>query len=187
MWRQRHRRHNRIAADEVQVTELVAETAEGYIALWRYLLSIDRTRTVVTEFSAIDEPLWWLVNEPRALNAATADALWVRLVNVPEALAARQYSAEVDLVLEVTDNLVPQNAGRWRLTANRDGAAQCSATAEAPDLTCDVADLGAAYLGGTPISTLAGAGRIRELRPGAIRSAARAFTWAFAPSTIDVF
>ena len=44
------------------------------------------------------------------------DNLWVRLLDLPVALAGRRYSAPLDVVLDVTDTRLPANAGRWRLT-----------------------------------------------------------------------
>jgi predicted acetyltransferase len=171
---------------EVHVVELVAATPEAYGALWRFLFSVDLTRTVQHGFSAVDEPLRYLVNEPRGLASTISDSLWVRIVDVPAALAARRYAAPVDVVVEVTDGLLPDNAGRWRLTADATGAT-CAPSTDEPDLTCDVAALGAGYLGGTPLGALAAGGRVRELRPGALAAAATAFGWHRGPSALDIF
>ncbi len=113
--------------------------------------------------------------------------MWVRLIDVPRALAARRYSAPADVVIEVRDRELPANEGRWRLvtatSASHGGglAADCSPTAAAPDLTLDVAELGAAYLGGTRLATLAGAGLVTESRPGAVRELTAAMAWDPAP------
>jgi len=172
--------------DEVSVGEAVAATPEAYTALWQFLFSIDLSRTIRFRMAAVDEPLRYLVDEPRALRATHTDSLWLRIVDLPAALTARRYAAPVDLVVEVTDGLLPDNAGRWRLTADGSGAT-CTRTADSPDLTGDTTDLGAAYLGGTPLGALAGSGRVRELTPGALAVAAAAFTWHQAPSAIEVF
>lgn len=62
--------------------------------------------------------------------------------------------------------LLPDNAGRYRLRTGPDGIAHCERTTEPADLACDIAALGAAYLGGTRLRALAEAGRVVELRPG---------------------
>jgi predicted acetyltransferase len=172
---------------EVEAVEVVAATPEAYAAVWHFLLSVDLTRTVRYGFAAVDEPLRYLVNEPRALSAWTGDTLWLRLTDVPAALAARRYAAAVDVVFEVTDALLPENAGRWRLTAPAGGPAACAATGNEPDVSCDVADLSAAYLGGTPLGALAAAGRVREYRPDAVAQATAAFGWWRAPAAVDIF
>ncbi len=96
-------------------------------------------------------------------------------MDLPKALRARAYRAELDVVLEVADAFCPWNAGRWRLAADAQGAAGCTRTEDPADLALSVRELGAAYLGGTTLASLATAGPVRELRPGALVRASRAF------------
>lgn len=168
------------------VKELVAATPGAYRALWRFALSVDLTRTTRHGLAAIDEPLQFLVDEPRALETKVGDTLWVRVLDVPRALAARRYAAPVDVVIEVADADFADNAGRWRLVGDP-GDATCTPTGDPADLACDVQSLGAAYLGGTPLTALAAGGRVRELRAGTLAAASTAFGWHRAPSAIDGF
>jgi predicted acetyltransferase len=121
------------------------------------------------------------------------DALWVRLIDVPRALAGRRYASPVDVVIEVRDELLPANAGRWRLTTARDAdtgqglAASCEPASGAADLALDVTGLGATYLGGTRLGALAGADLVSELRPGAVRALSAALAWDPAPWCPMVF
>lgn len=172
---------------EVKIYEAVAADPAAYQALWQFLLTIDLTRTATVIFGALDEPLQYLVDEPRRLGGAQGDALWIRIVDVPGALATREYAAPVDVVLDVTDPLLPANTGRWRLTAGPDGKATCTATDDPADLACTVLELGAAYLGATSLAALGAAGTIRELTPGALRRTATAFGWHRLPNPTEVF
>lgn len=174
-----------IPQGEVKVEQVVAATGQAYTALWRFLLTIDLTRTVSYSFAALDEPLQHLVEEPRQLRGRLLDGLWVRLVDVPRALAARRYATDIDTVLEITDDLLPENSGRWRLSAGPTGA-ECTRTSEPAELACDVRDLGAVFLAGTPLTALA-AGRVREVRPGALARASIAFGWHRQPNTQETF
>ncbi|MFE9691244.1 GNAT family N-acetyltransferase [Micromonospora sp. NPDC005806] len=171
---------------EVRVDEVVAATPDAYLALWRLLLSIDLTRQLSFRAAAVDEPLLWLLNEPRGLGAQLSDALWVRVVDLPAALAARRYVTEVDVVVEVTDDLLPENAGRWRLVGGPAGA-ECVATTAPAQLACDVRAVGELYLGGAGLGALAAAGRVRELVPGTVAAAGPAFGWHRAPAPMEVF
>ena len=171
---------------EVRVRELVAATPEAYTALWRFAFSIDLTRTVWHYMIAPDEPLLYQVEEPSALSARLQHALWVRLLDVPAALRARSYRTGLDLVLDVADDLIADNASRGRLVV-RAGEVTCEPTTDGPDLALDVATLGAAYLGGTSLTALAAAGRVRELRPGALAAASTAFGWHRAPQPLEIF
>jgi predicted acetyltransferase len=171
---------------QVIIREVVAADPAAYASLWRLLLTIDLTRTATFDFAALDEPLVHLVDEPRRLGARMADGLWVRVVDVPTALAARRYAADVDVVLDVTDPLRPDNTGRWRLTGGP-AAAVCAPTTDPADLACTVLELGAAYLGGPSLSSMAAAGRVRELTPGALDRASVAFGWHRLPNAVEVF
>jgi predicted acetyltransferase len=168
---------------EVQVREVVAADPETYQALWRFLLGIDLTRSVTMRLAAVEEPLLYLVDEPRRLGGTHTDALWLRVIDVPAALAARRYATDVDVVLEVTDPILTSNTGRWRLTGGP-GGATCTATGDPADVTLSVTDLGAVYLGGTALSALAAAGRVRLLTGN---DPAIAFRWHRLPSPTEVF
>jgi len=104
----------------------------------------------------------------------------VRLLDVPVALAARRYATRDRLVVEVIDQLRPANHGRFALEGAPDRAS-CEPTGDDPDLRLDVAELGAAYLGGVRFTTLAAAGRVVERTPGALWRADRLFASDPAP------
>ncbi|MFD5321570.1 sterol carrier protein domain-containing protein [Streptomyces sp. NPDC127098] len=72
------------------------------------------------------------------------------------------------------DDFCPWNTRRYRLLADGGGAA-CAPTTAPADLRLTVAELGAAFLGGTTLATLAAAGRVEETRPGALARASAAF------------
>lgn len=186
LWRVKSDWSNTGPDGEVGVIEVVASTADAYRALWRFLLSIDLTRTVKYHFAAPDEPLAQLVTNPSGLDASAGPGLWVRIVDLPRALAERRYTAPVDVVLDVTDTMLPGNAGRWRLVGDAT-AARCEATDDEPDLAIDVGHLGAAYLGGTSLLSLGAAGLVTESRAGTLAAASTAFSWSPAPLSIEIF
>ena len=170
----------------VVVEEVRALSTPAYAALWRFLLSLDLVRTMRAPIASPDDPLRHLLAEPRALHAQPYDALWVRLVDVGRALAARRYPARVNLVLEVRDRFCPWNDGRWSLVGHPAGAF-CFQTDADPDLVLDVEALAAAYLGGVSLATLQAAGRVTEVSPGAVTQAATAFRWPVTPWCPDEF
>jgi predicted acetyltransferase len=166
---------NGLAANVIKVRNLIGLTPEAEAGLWRYLLDLDLAGTVRVEHRAVDDPVRWRLADPRRLRVTDiGDHLWVRLLDLPGALAARRYAVSDALVLEVTDALRPRNQGRFRLEGGPDGAACEPVTAE-PDLALDIADLGAAYLGGASLATLARAERVAERTPGALLRADRMF------------
>jgi predicted acetyltransferase len=168
------------------VEEVRATGSPAYASLWQVLLSIDLVSTVRVQRASPDDPIRQLVTDARALTGPLLDALWVRLVDVDRALAARRYPAPIDLVIEVRDELCPWNAGRWRLAGHPAGG-YCGPTDLDPDLVLGAEDLAAAYLGGTSLATLQAAGRVTEVSPGAVTLAATAFGWPVPPWCPDEF
>ncbi|MEV6495446.1 GNAT family N-acetyltransferase, partial [Actinoplanes sp. NPDC051633] len=184
LWRTRSKWDRHGPDGTALIREVVAADPETYATLWRFLLSVDLTRHAEADYLAMDDPLMHMVDEPRRLGLEVRDALWVRIVDLPAALTARQYATPIDLVLDVTDPLLPANAGRWRLTGGPDGSS-CTPTTDPADLACTVLELGAAYLGGPTLAALGAAGRIRELTPGALHRASAAFGWHRLPNPTE--
>uniref|UniRef100_A0AAU2V962 GNAT family N-acetyltransferase n=1 Tax=Streptomyces sp. NBC_00003 TaxID=2903608 RepID=A0AAU2V962_9ACTN len=164
----------------VTVHDLEAVDPAVSAALWRYLFGIDLTSTVKVKDRPADDPFQHLVSDVRRCGLRLQDRLHLRLVEVGAALEARAYAAPVDVVLEVEDAFCPWNAGTWRLTGDAKGAS-CVRTEDPAELALSVRELGAAYLGGVTLASLAGAGRVRELRPGALSEASAAFGSELAP------
>ncbi|MFI9624728.1 GNAT family N-acetyltransferase [Streptomyces sp. NPDC052042] len=165
----------------VIVNDLDALDPAAYAALWRFVFDIDLTSTVEARNRPEDDAVLHLVSDVRRCNIRLRDSLHVRLVELGAALEARTYRAPVDVVFEVEDAFCPWNAGRWRLTGDAKGAATCRRTEDAADLALSVRELGSVYLGGESLTALARAGRVRELRPGALAEASTAFSSDVAP------
>ncbi|MFB7946956.1 GNAT family N-acetyltransferase [Kitasatospora phosalacinea] len=172
---------DRGAAGVVRVRVVQAELPWVAARLWEFLLDLDLTERVEAPNLPVDDALLHLVSDVRHLVPRIVDGMYVRLVDLPVALAARGYAAPVDAVLEVTDAFCPWNAGRWRLTAAPGGPVSCVRTGEAAELALDVRELGSAYLGGGSLAALAAAGLVRELRPGALEPASAAFRSGLEP------
>ncbi|MGW2176565.1 GNAT family N-acetyltransferase [Streptomyces sp. NPDC001732] len=160
----------------VVVNDLGALDPAAYAALWRFLFEIDLTSTVEARNRPVDDAVLHLVSDVRRCNIRIRDSLHVRLVELGAALEARAYRAPVDVVFEVEDTFCPWNAGRWRLTGDAKGAVSCRRTDDPADLALSVRELGSAYLGGESLRSLALAGRVRELRAGALAEASSAFS-----------
>jgi predicted acetyltransferase len=173
-------------AGEVDVREVVATTPESRAAIWGYLLGLDLTTKLTWDPAPSDDPLPHMVANSQDVRFRVADNLWVRIVDVPRALAARSYREPFEVVFELADDVCPWNAGRWAL--RWDGStATCARTATPAGLELGPAELGAAYLGGTTLDQLARAGRVSELRAGALNAASRAFQGERAPWCPETF
>lgn len=172
----------------IVVDDLVAHTPQAYLALLRFLFSIDLVHRLVFSKLPVDHELTSLLLDERALRTTgIEDETWLRLVDVPAALSARTYRDGCDPVtIAVTDDLLPANTGWYRISAS--GARRLDQTLDqTPDLSLDVAALGAGYLGGTLWWQLAQAGRVVEHRPGSLALAERLFGTDRAPFAGTMF
>jgi hypothetical protein len=150
-------------------------TPAAHLALLRRLVDLDLAGTIKINGIAQDDPLFSWIAGPRATATMTTyDSLWVRLVDLPEALATRGYEDTCDVTVEVTDDAAPWNAGRWRIRV-AGGTADVTRSEDDAEVTLSVVALGAAYLGGSNVEAMRRGGLVAEHRPGAVRELWRAF------------
>jgi predicted acetyltransferase len=114
------------------------------------------------------------------LNLKLRDGVFVRLLDLSGALAARTFAADGRVVIDLADPFIPEIEGRYELVV-RGGRGICGVTSADADLGCSVVELGAVYLGGTTFRQLARAGRVVEAGVGALTRADAMFDWDPAP------
>ncbi|WP_369189415.1 GNAT family N-acetyltransferase [Streptomyces sp. R08] len=169
------------------VKGLIATTPAAERALWHHICSIDWITKVTSDWRAPDDLLPLLLPDPRAATITTqADWLWVRILDVVRAMEARSYEGEGALVFEVVDG-AGLAGGRYRLEASAAQGASCTPTAESAELTLDVRELGALWLGDESAVRLAALGRVREERAGAARVADALLRTSRRPWCPDIF
>ena len=177
----------------VSTGEVIALDPGAAHKLWSVLLDFDLTTEVNAFMIPVDDPIVGMLENNRSIGMAHVDNVWTRIINVPAALSGRQYAADVDVVLEIIDDFLPSNAGRWRLRAPAFGGssggevAEVLATTDDPDVTLNVRELGAAYLGGVTLASLAASGLVTPHSARALAQASTAFSWPIAPMTSWVF
>ena len=164
------------------VNELMAATKEANTALWRFCFDVDLMSCTEAHRRPVDDPLPWMLADPRRLQRSTRDGMWLRVIDVSASLELRSYMQNDRLVLEVRDELCPWNEGRFELEGSSEGAT-CRASSSSPDLVLAVSDLASAYLGAVSFSTLSQAGLVDERTPGALLRADRMFAVRHQPWT----
>jgi predicted acetyltransferase len=143
----------------VKVDEMATLTPQAQLALWSFLGSMDRVAKVTFNLFHPDDPLMWALTDlNRVRTTEVKEFLWLRLLDVPRCLAARPWSADGSVVVEVDD---PQGhaAGRFTVTTT-DGVATATRTDDEPDVRLTSETLGSLYLGAVPVRTLHRAGRL---------------------------
>jgi GNAT superfamily N-acetyltransferase len=182
MFRRTHKWERGRPAGELSVWAVVGDPA-AQLTLVRRLVDFDLMGTVKVGTVGVDGPLLRWVGGPRSTaDVATYDSLWVRLVDLPEALQGRAWSAPCDVVVEVSDSSAPWNHGSWRLHADDAGTATVERASTESDVRLDVEALGAAYLGGGNLLAMQRAGLVAERRPGAVAELWRALRTDVAPT-----
>src|SRR4051812_8229217 len=182
MFRRTHRWERARPAGELSVWTVVGDPATR-LALLRRLVDFDLMGSVKVGTVGPDDPLLLWVDGPRgAADVATYDSLWIRLVDLPEALQDRSWSAPCDVVVEVTDTAAPWNAGTWRIRADDSGQATVERSTEDADVRLPVEALGGAYLGGGNLVAQLRAGLVAERRKGAVGELWRSMRTEVAPS-----
>ena len=164
----------RITGNTLTVNELMAATKEANTALWRFCFDVDLVTSTEALKRPVDDPLPWLLADPRRLQRSTRDGMWLRMVDVCASLELRRYMHSDRLVLEVRDDLCTWNDGRFELEGSSEGAT-CRASDSTPDLVLAVTDLASAFMGAVSFSTLSNAGLVDECTPGALIRADRMF------------
>jgi predicted acetyltransferase len=187
--------------DEIAVEEVTAGSAATTRAFWQIVGSHATMADTVRAYLAPADPVSWLLRDlGRTGNRAGPDgrsptaqtrtkASWMlRVIDAPAAVAGRGYPAAARLrtELELTDALLPANAGRWtlevgggegrlrRATDSGPGAGLGRAGDNGP-LRLDVRGLAALY-GGIPMTTLRLAGLVTAGSPAADDDLDCAFT-----------
>lgn len=174
-----------IPQGEVRVSDLQAIDLAATDALWRYVASVDLVQKISYWNLPVDDPLPWLLTEPRRLTGRISDSLWICPIDIPKALQGRHYSQPGRLVIEVRDEFNSWNNGSFLLETTGTET-ECAPTTAEPDVHLTAADLGSIYLGGVGARTLAAAGRVTG-SPEALAKTDGMFSWHPAPWCPEVF
>lgn len=169
---------------EVRVIDLVASTPGGWAGLWRLALSHDLVTKVVASLRPPDDPLFDLLAAPRRAVGRIGDGVWVRLLDLPVALASRAYQHDGRLLFRVTDPFLDRSEVVELVVEG--GMGEARPTSAEPDISLDIEDFSAAYLGLSRFQSLAALNRL-EGETAAFRLADRMFTWSPQPWCPEIF
>ncbi|MCI9858984.1 GNAT family N-acetyltransferase [Microbacterium proteolyticum] len=169
------------AAHDLSVRALFAESPDAYAALWRFVLEHDLVGTVKAWLQAPVPPVQWMVTDRRAVTATLTDHQWLRVLDVPHALASRAYAAPLRVAVRVTDPLGFAD-GAWRLVIGDDGEAVVEPVADGDsvDVEMTVNALGSLLLGGARATELAAAGIVSG-HTGVLAAIDRSFAPSMTP------
>ena len=142
----------------MHVIEAVAATDAAHAALWRYLLDQELVDDLKAHARPVDDPLVWMLAEPRRLRRTLTDAIWLKFLDIPAMLERRTYAVEDALVIQVVDAETKQST-TLSFECGPEGG-RCTDTDTSPDLTMNEAELAAIYMGAVECSMLANIGLV---------------------------
>lgn len=156
-------------AHALTLLDLVAITPEAHAALWHTVLSVDLVGPITSHRSvSLDDALPYIVTDQRAVRTTNVnDGLWLNLRDPRAALAARTYSTDDRLIIELD---VGEHSERLRVDGDPSGA-EVKKVRSRPDLRLNSAALGAIYLGGVRPSLLARGSRLDAKNDDVLRRA----------------
>ncbi len=178
VYRQRGKFTDGIPDGRLEINELLAVDARAEATLWKFVLSVDLFPTVSWWNAPADSALPWLVEDMRRIKSRRGDSLWLRIEDIPAALAARGYSSDGTLRFAV-------GATTYELRVEA-GRGHCAPTTKTADLTFALTTLGSLFLGTTTATQLARADLIRG-EAAALLTADRLFASQVAPWCPEVF
>lgn len=180
-------------SNTVITIEVLGLDAAAERSIWEWLFGIDLVAHIKGSRTRVPQPLLLQLAEPRRLGLDVREGMLLRILDLPAALEGRGYDTAGSITFEVSDELRPSNAGRWRLSVTAGPAsgarsvASVEPTTDEPDLILDTMDFASVYLGAFRFADLAHADRVRECRPGAIAAADRIFASDMAPWCSTMF
>ena len=160
VFRQRPAFPNQMPDGKIDINELHAIDPRAEASLWKFVMSIDLFPNVNWWCAPVDCPLPWMLEDWRRVERRRLDNLWLRIEDIPAALALRSYAHDGRLRFSV-------DGTAWELTVT-DGKGRCTQTSEPAQITTDIPALGSLYLGGTTASALARADRVRGDSPAIV-------------------
>jgi predicted acetyltransferase len=171
---------------DLQLTDLVAATPEAARSLLSFIGEFGSMAERALVTAGAMHPLFTLLDEPRYLSLKFKDYWMLRIVDIEHALLGRGYGAHASATLEldITDDVLPSNSGRYVLAVDR-GEPRVS-RGGAGTLKASIQGLAQLYSGQFHPETLAAIGRLEGPRE-ALASAAALFASSATAGYCDFF
>ena len=147
----------------LSVEELVAATPRAREALLSFMAGLDPQVYGIEHYTSRGEPLHPYLRSSHVEAKIEPDQM-LRLVDVESALGYLEREADAPLVLDVGDDVIPENAGKYTVV---EGKLVRGAEAE-ESVTLDVRQLAQLYAGYLPARDLARHGLVKASSPEAL-------------------
>ncbi|MFF5791210.1 GNAT family N-acetyltransferase [Paeniglutamicibacter sp. NPDC012692] len=172
----------------LDVRDLVATTEVARRELFRFLAAHDLVERVSYPFAAANDPLGWALEDASRIGYSEREhGLWVRVLDVPRAFAAREYRGTGSFSLRVEDPL-GLASGTYGFEVGDGRAVVTRLADDAPaTLSCDAVALGPLLLSAAGVAELHAAGQLRIDDPGEAARLGRLLDLPGLPHAINGF
>ncbi len=158
------------------IDSLVSTDKHSHERIWRYLFGIDLIATIRAREIPFDDPIQWMLTDPRAMTAnIDFDGCWLRPLDSLALLRARTLG-DGAVTLMITDAF-----GYANTTAQIVDGSVTEATSATPDIVLDVAVFATLILGTERATVLARAGLIEGADEQCLASLDSIFSASTAP------
>jgi predicted acetyltransferase len=178
VYRQRPTFHDGLPVGTTEIVEVIAIDPRAEASLWQFVAGIDLFPTATWGNAPSDCVLPWIASDANRVSRRRVQTLWLRIDDVPAALAGRRYAVDGELRFALGD-------ATWSLVVEA-GRGRCTRSDAAPELRFADTTLGSVFLGGVPVTALARAGRITG-DAAALARADQMFGWPIAAWCPEVF
>jgi predicted acetyltransferase len=166
---------------KLAINDFIALDMEAYRGLWEYIRRHDLVGRVEMHGVPEDDPAPNLLLEPRMLNRRTSDEIWMRVIDVEQAIPQRPYGSRGELTFAVEgDDICPWNAGTYLMET--DGQSTTVSRTERPAQLRMSPNTLAALLAGHRSATFhQRAGTLSASDPASVKLADALFRTEYAP------
>ncbi|WP_461109408.1 GNAT family N-acetyltransferase [Tessaracoccus terricola] len=137
-------------------------------ALWEALAATDLVERLSYGMSHPADPLYTALVDPWAVTQkSTGDAVWLRVLDLPRAVAGRGFEGDGEVVVSISDAM-GYCAGTWRISVHEGRGTAVPSTSDA-EVSLDISTLARIWLGDRSASELAWAGLVGGSREDVAR------------------
>lgn len=173
---------------EMIIHECVAINSYEEAAMMGWLCQVDLVGKINAHWRPMDDGFVQTLVQRRTIHDQVTDALYIRILNVADAIAKRSYFATGSVTIRITDDLIADNAGLWAVTFGPEGGQATRLPEDTPaDLTMDIRALAGLWLGGHSLNAFIGAGLVTIHNPEVSLLVHQAFQSPVSPWSPEVW
>ena len=173
---------------DMTLHECVGINAMEESALMGWLCQVDLVGKISAYWRPTDDGFAQSLEPRRTIHEQVTESLYVRIINVADAIASRAYARQGTFIVRIVDDLFADNTGVWRWTLGPEGGeATRVEDTQSPALTLDIRALAGIWLGGYSLNAFQGAGLATVHDPDAGIAFHQAFHSPVAPWCPEVW